>query len=221
MACLVSAMTALSAAGGGTIGNYEGCHFSVSGSGGFIAGVEASPVVGETGANLVPESRLEMIAPAARREAVVAALVGAHPYEEPAFDVYSVDANSAFIGRVGALQGSLSSLVRVVEAELGTSTRTAGADDMHVERVAVVPGSGGSLIGAALAAGADVIVTGDVSHHTMVEANDRGMAVIDAGHAPTERPGMRALVEAVTRAFTGVNTLSLSKPRTLSKPSTW
>jgi dinuclear metal center YbgI/SA1388 family protein len=196
-------VAAMSEAGGGTIGRYEGCHFTVTGHGGFIAGQDASPVVGETGANLVAESRVEMVAPASRRESVVAALVGAHPYEEPAFDVYPVEANSAFIGRIGTLQTSLGSLVATVESQLGTSTRVAGVVNMAVARVAAVPGSGGSLIGVAAGAGADVIVTGDVSHHTMVEANDRGMAVVDAGHAATERPGIEALVERITEAFSG------------------
>ena len=60
-----------------------------------------------------------------------------------------------------------------------------------------MPGSGSSYIGAAAAAGADVLVTGDVSHHRMVEASDRGLSIIDAGHVATERPGMRRLYDLV------------------------
>ncbi len=196
-------VSALSTAGAGTIGNYDGCHFTVGGEGGFVAGEGASPVVGETGSNTVPEQRVEMVAPASRREAVVSALVRSHPYEEPAFDVYPVEANSAFIGRIGTLDTSLGSLAVVVQAALGANARVTGDPETPVGRVAVVPGSGGSFVAAAASAGADVIVTGDVGHHTMVEAEDRGVSVIDPGHTPTERPGLVALADAVTGAFNG------------------
>ncbi len=72
-----------------------------------------------------------------------------------------------------------------------------------VGRVAVVPGSGSSFIGAAAAAGADVLVTGDVGHHRMVEAGDRGLAIIDPGHLATERPGMREVVRSGSRYRAG------------------
>ena len=51
-----------------------------------------------------------------------------------------------------------------------------------VSRIAVSPGAGGSMIEAALSAGAQVLVTGDIGHHTGIDAVARGMAVIDAGH---------------------------------------
>jgi putative NIF3 family GTP cyclohydrolase 1 type 2 len=66
--------------------------------------------------------------------------------------------------------------------------------------VAVVPGSGGDFLSAARSLGADAAVTGDVSHHRIVAANDRGLSVVDPGHTPTERPGMTALVAAIERA---------------------
>jgi putative NIF3 family GTP cyclohydrolase 1 type 2 len=49
----------------------------------------------------------------------------------------------------------------------------------------------------AAAAGADVLVTGDVSHHQMTASVESGAAVVDPGHARTELPGMRALLAAV------------------------
>ena len=49
-------------------------------------------------------------------------------------------------------------------------------------RAAVCPGSGGSEIEAAIQAGAEVFITGDISHHQGIDAAARGMAVIDAGH---------------------------------------
>ena len=80
---------ALFAAGAGRIGAYERCSFYAGGTGTFLGGEETSPVVGRVGVEeRVPELRLETVFPAERHEEVVAALRRAHPYEEPAFDVY-------------------------------------------------------------------------------------------------------------------------------------
>jgi putative NIF3 family GTP cyclohydrolase 1 type 2 len=61
----------------------------------------------------------------------------------------------------------------------------------------VVPGSGADFIDPALAAGADLLVTGDVSHHRARYAADSGLGLIDPGHARTERPGVARLLELV------------------------
>lgn len=189
---------AMAAAGAGVIGNYDHCSFRMEGQGSFHARPGAAPVVGESGANLEPETRIEMVAPRSREAAVVAALVAAHPYEEPAFDVYDVRSNLGLVGRVGRWDGDLADLVQLVGRRLGeTGLRVAGDAAAAVSRVAVVPGSGGSFVGAASAAGADVLITGDVDHHRAMAARESGMGVIDPGHAATERPGMGALVRLV------------------------
>jgi putative NIF3 family GTP cyclohydrolase 1 type 2 len=54
--------------------------------------------------------------------------------------------------------------------------------DMEVEKVALCPGAGGSVIEEAIHAGAKALVTGDISHHQGIDAAARNMAVIDAGH---------------------------------------
>lgn len=197
-----SVTEALSQVGAGVIGRYTHCSFRLQGIGTFLPGEGANPVVGSVGAvNAEDEVRLEMVAPASRRDAVISALVATHPYEEPAFDVYDVVANTGFIGRIGSWSGTLEDLGRLVGGRLGESgLRVSGAADRQISRVAVVPGSGGDFLSSARSLGADAAVTGDVSHHRIVAANDRGLSVIDPGHTPTERPGMSALVAAVDRA---------------------
>jgi hypothetical protein len=82
---------ALFAAGAGRIGAYERCSFYSEGTGTFLGGPGASPVVGEAGLEeRVPELRLETVYPEGSHDAVIAALRAAHPYEEPAFDVYQL-----------------------------------------------------------------------------------------------------------------------------------
>ncbi len=80
---------ALFGAGAGRIGDYERCSWYTEGTGTFFGGDGTSPSVGEGGREeRVPELRLETVYPEERHDDVLAALRGAHPYEEPAFDVY-------------------------------------------------------------------------------------------------------------------------------------
>jgi hypothetical protein len=80
---------ALFAAGAGRIGEYERCSWYTEGTGTFRALPGASPTVGEVGTEeRVPELRLETVFRAEHRDEIVTALRGAHPYEEPAFDIY-------------------------------------------------------------------------------------------------------------------------------------
>ena len=80
---------ALFAAGAGQIGDYERCSWYTEGTGTFLGGESTSPAVGQRGVEeRVPELRLETLYPEERHEDVIAALRRAHPYEEPAFDVY-------------------------------------------------------------------------------------------------------------------------------------
>lgn len=82
---------ALFAAGAGRIGDYERCCWYTEGTGTFLPREGADPAIGEVGAEQrVPELRLETVYPDDAHEAVLAALRGAHPYEEPAFDVVSL-----------------------------------------------------------------------------------------------------------------------------------
>ena len=80
---------AVFAAGAGRIGAYERCSWYAAGTGTFLGGEGTSPAVGAVGAEQrVAELRLENVFPDEAQDAVVAALRAAHPYEEPAFDVY-------------------------------------------------------------------------------------------------------------------------------------
>jgi hypothetical protein len=82
---------ALFAAGAGRIGDYERCSWYTSGTGTFLGGEGTTPALGEAGREeRVAELRLETVYPAEREGEVVRALREAHPYEEPAFDLYAL-----------------------------------------------------------------------------------------------------------------------------------
>jgi hypothetical protein len=80
---------AVFAAGAGRVGDYERCSWATLGEGTFFGRDGTRPAVGEAGRDeTVAEYRVETVVPADRLGAVVDALRGAHPFEEPAFDVY-------------------------------------------------------------------------------------------------------------------------------------
>jgi hypothetical protein len=82
---------AVFAAGAGQIGAYARCSWYTDGTGTFFGGEGTTPTVGEKGREeRVREVRLETVYPAEREEEVVRALIEAHPYEEPAYDLYQL-----------------------------------------------------------------------------------------------------------------------------------
>ena len=82
---------ALFSAGAGRIGDYSQCSWYTEGTGTFRGGEETDPTIGTRGVEeRTPELRLETLYPVERHGEVIAALRGAHPYEEPAFDIYEL-----------------------------------------------------------------------------------------------------------------------------------
>ena len=226
---------ALAEAGAGRIGEYERCAWTTDGVGTFRPGPGASPTVGRAGEiEEVGETRVEMIVPAARRAEVDAALRAVHPYEEPAFDLLTLapEPSDRGVGRVGNLttQLSLAEFTAFVAGRLPATTwgvRAAGDPDRAVRRIAVLAGSGSSLVDTARRSGADVYLTADLKHHNGVEAVTQRpgtpMALVDAAHWATERPWLD-VVAARLREFFGatVNTVVsdlVTDPWTLHEPS--
>jgi dinuclear metal center YbgI/SA1388 family protein len=188
---------ALFAAGAGSIGDYSHCSWTVVGAGQFRPDDGARPVVGTVGeVQRVDEARVEVIAPAGIRAGVLAAMRAAHPYEEPAFDVFTLAPlpDGLGIGRIGTLARPLrfaDFAARVNSALPQTSwgIRAAGDPDATISRVAVCGGSGDSLLPAARAAGVQAYVTADLRHHPADEhrrASDVGL--IDVAHWASEYP---------------------------------
>lgn len=97
---------ALFDAGAGRIGDYSHCSWSVAGTGQFLPHDGAAPAIGEVGTvEQVAEDRVEVIAPSRLRATILSALRAAHPYEEPAFDIFALAPipGNVGIGRIGTL----------------------------------------------------------------------------------------------------------------------
>ena len=197
-------LDALSDAGAGRIGEYERCSFRVHGTGTFRPLPGADPYSGHgIGQDAEEEElRLEVALPTRSAGAVVAALLAAHPYDEVAYDLQPLlDGASVGFGRVGRLPAPrpLAEVAATLRDRLpAPHLRYAGDPDRPVASVAVVGGAGDSLIGAALGAGVDVYVTGDLRHHVTLDALEQGLALIDAGHHATEVAAMPAWIERLT-----------------------
>ena len=88
-----SVKTAIFAAGAGRIGNYDCCCWEVLGTGQFRALQGSNPFIGQQDKiETVQEYRVELVCEDHLIQAAVAALRSAHPYEEPAFDVWKLEA---------------------------------------------------------------------------------------------------------------------------------
>jgi dinuclear metal center YbgI/SA1388 family protein len=197
-------------AGAGHIGDYSHCSWSVSGIGQFLPHDGASPAVGSVGTvDRVDEDRFEVVAPARVRAAVLAAMRAAHPYEEPAFDIFALvpPPGDAGLGRIGTLPQP--EPLRVFVSRVGAAlpqtswgVRAAGDPGTLVSRVAVCGGAGDSLL--ATAAGADVqaYVTADLRHHPADEHRRvSDVALIDVAHWASEFPWCDQAADVLRSCF--------------------
>ncbi|HEX6516047.1 MAG TPA: Nif3-like dinuclear metal center hexameric protein [Nocardioidaceae bacterium] len=190
---------AITVAGAGVLGNYDSCTFTVEGEGRFRPLHGAAPAIGQVGeVEVVSEARIEAVLPRARRRAVVEAMRAAHPYEEPAFDLFELAGPSGSItatrghGRVGRLPRALSlrGLAEHVASALPSTAhgvRVGGDPDRTVETVAVQCGAGDFLLDSVLRSGADAFLTSDLRHHPASEFLEHGgPALLDVAHWAAE-----------------------------------
>ncbi|MDU2066029.1 MAG: Nif3-like dinuclear metal center hexameric protein [Sporomusaceae bacterium] len=200
---------AVTSAGAGHIGQYSHCTFAVEGTGSFLPQAGTSPYLGKVGSvEKVSELRLETILPAAKKQLVLEALLSAHPYEEVAYDLYSLENKEKFpgLGRLGTCSSqSIADFAALVKTKLGLSSiQVSEGDEGLVETVAVVGGSGAEFFRQAKALGAQVLVTGDVKYHDAVDAKALGITLIDAGHYGTEAPVVPVIAEYLQSCFSQI-----------------
>ena len=174
------------------LGAYRDCSFAAPGKGTFTPLDGANPFIGSVGEReQVSEQRLELLINRAGLPRVIKTLLSVHPYEEPAFDIYPLlnEGTRQGLGRLGILAEpvSLATFSAWLRENLpAPGLRFVGDPDSIVARVALCSGGGASLMARAARSGADVLLTGDVKYHDARDAQDLGIALIDAGHFHTE-----------------------------------
>ena len=94
------------------------------------------------------------------------------------------------IGRIGRLESpmTLEDFAALVKRVTGVPFVLATNAGRPVERVAILGGSGSSDVAAAERAGADTYLSGELAHHHLTDAPERGMNLVAAGHFHTENP---------------------------------
>ncbi len=184
--------TALFDAGSGQIGNYDECSFNAEGTGTFRAGEGTSPFVGEKGKqHHEKEIRIETIFESYLETKIIRALLETHPYEEVAYDIYSLDnsyreTGSGMIGELEAPMEEIAFLALLKSTMKTGCVRYTKLTGKKITRVAVCGGSGSFLLNDAIRQGAQVFVTSDFKYHQFFDADGK-IVIADIGHYESEQ----------------------------------
>jgi len=175
----------------GNIGNYDECSFSVEGTGTFRGNEKSNPFVGKKGKkHHETEQRLEVIFPSHLQQNIIRALLESHPYEEVAYDIYSIDNyfDSVGAGIIGELAKPLNQkdfLTHLKKSMNLQSIRYTNTIQSKIKTVAVCGGAGSFLLKTAMAQKADAFVSGDFKYHEFFDAENHIM-IADIGHYESE-----------------------------------
>jgi len=197
---------AVFAAGAGQIGNYDSCSFNAHGQGTFRGSDTTNPFVGKKGEqHYENEIRVETIFPDYLQGKVINALIQAHPYEEVAYDIYSLDNKFDQIGAgmIGLLpkEKSETAFLRQLKKTFDVKMiRHTALQDKKVKKIAVCGGAGSFLLNQAIAAEADFFVTGDFKYHQFFDAENK-IVIADIGHFESEQFTKELFYELLTKKF--------------------
>ncbi len=197
---------ALFAAGAGAIGKYSECSYNVSGEGTFKPGEGTNPFVGKQGERKTePEIRIEVIFPTRIQSALLNDLKLAHPYEEVAYYVQTLDNLDEFTGSglVGDLEQPISTgaLLEKLKLQFNLSViRHTYSPVESIKRIAVCGGSGFFLLPNAIASGAQAYITSDIKYHDFFEAEGE-ILLADIGHFESEQFTIDLLCEILREKY--------------------
>lgn len=106
-------------------------------------------------------------------------------------DIKVLEENPKFpgtgLGRYGNIKSkTLSEFVEFTKSILNSPVRFTGDENKMINTVAVASGACSELVPVAIKNCCDVLITADMKYHQMIDANEAGLCIIDAGHYPTE-----------------------------------
>ena len=182
---------ALFKAGAGHIGNYSSCSFNTEGNGTFLASDDCNPYRGETGLlHIEKEVRIETVFPSYIKSSVISSLLSAHPYEEPALDLYKLEnewiqAGSGVIGNLPEWEDELIFLQRIKDVLNVECLKYSSLTGRKLRTVAICGGNGAFLIKDAIAAGADIFITGEAKYNDFSDVEKKILLAV-IGHYESE-----------------------------------
>ena len=194
-------------AGAGHIGNYDSCSFNIDGTGTFKAGENTKPYVGEINKlHSESEVRIETIFPVFLKNKIVNAINKVHPYEEVAFDIYSVENEYQKFGTgmIGELEEEIDEIafLKKIKEKLGLKClKHSELQNKKVKKIAICTGACHFLINNAIMQGADVFISSEFKYDQYISAQNE-IVLVDAGHYETEIFINKLFYELLTKKFT-------------------
>tara|TARA_R110002096_G_scaffold109056_13_gene238734 strand:+ start:21551 stop:22645 length:1095 start_codon:yes stop_codon:yes gene_type:complete len=179
-------------AGAGKIGAYDCCSFQVEGNGNFRAGNNSNPHVGKKGEiHVEPELRIETVFESYLENRVINSLLDSHPYEEVAYDLYSVSQkwHEVGSGMIGELSEGLDTeeFLDFLKLKLNIPfIRHTQIIKTKVKKIAICGGSGSFLLSKAIDQKADLFISADFKYHQFFDANKQ-ITIVDIGHYESEQ----------------------------------
>ncbi|MDP4686641.1 MAG: Nif3-like dinuclear metal center hexameric protein [Salibacteraceae bacterium] len=198
--------TALFEAGAGNIGKYEECSFNAEGNGTFKAKADAQPFVGKIGKRQIEsEIKLEVLFESHLKGKILNSLNTAHPYEEVAYEIVKLENQHQEIGSgmIGQIPTSMSEdqflkhVAKMMKCSVIRHTKKLGKE---IKTAAICGGAGQFLLRSAIAAKADVFITGDFKYHEFFDAENNIM-IMDIGHFESEQFTAELIIEYLQEKF--------------------
>ncbi len=199
-------MEALFSAGAGNIGQYSDCSFSVAGVGSFMGKPGTNPFVGKTGErHYENDVKIEVIFPVWLQSQVLKAMKNNHPYEEVAYDIYSLNNSNQFAGSgiLGEFSKEMDEMafLALLKNKFNLSLiRHTASTGKPIKKVAICGGAGSFLTSAAIASGADVYITSDIKYHEFFDADGK-LLLADIGHYESEQFTIDLLFDILSENF--------------------
>lgn len=209
---------ALSNVGCGNIGNYDSCSYQTIGEGRFRAKEGAHPFCGTIGElHHEREVRIETILPQFKEGAAIKALLEAHPYEEPAYDLYPLrnrwmQAGSGMIGELEKPEDELAFLQRIKQTFNVSCLHHNKLSGRKIRIVSLCGGAGAFLLPQVIGAGADVFLTGEVKYHDYF-GHETDILIAEIGHYESEQYTVEILHSTLRHSFPDLK-VQLSKINT-------
>lgn len=193
-------------AGAGQIGNYDYCSYNISGEGTFRASINAKPFVGEKEKlHVEQEIRIETIFPKHLERRIMSAVIKAHPYEEVAYDIYSLNnknknAGAGVYGLLDTPMEEMDFMKLVKNTFRAPYIRHTVMAGKPVKCVALCGGSGSSLLSDARSVGADIFISADFKYHQFFDADNK-IIIADIGHFESEQFTLEIFYDLLIKNF--------------------
>ena len=193
--------------GAGSFRTYDNCSFSVKGKGTFKPKRGSSPFLGNIGdVEQVDEERLEFFFNNEDEKLLLDVMRQNHPYEQVAFQVYSLDNISSDIGSgmIGDLQNEIDSkkYLDLLKTKMSTKCiRHTKIVNKKIKKIAICGGSGSFLLEEAKRQNADLFVSSDFKYHEFFDAEDK-IIIADIGHFESEQFTKDLIYDLLSKKFT-------------------